>query len=505
MTALANGVELDDNNAMDEFIQRAGEGRVRYDQELFETIMGRHFQEEQTETGRAFAQPPVALPESEALAAAAATNPLVIALTTLVDWVGPQGRDLVQVEHVLRLPEAREAARLLSTGEADLDVPDATGMPKLSLLIEWAKKTWIIRQYKGRLVQVKKNAALLREPLALFRKAVDDFAELGEAVCVSPWPGESLHDLFTEGFVVHIPDILNSLYGLPSPAPVARMREPIVYALSERWWTEPEGHDEQSKQLRADIDRGLGRAFDLLADYGVLTSEHGTADPMYLADLTGPNAAQFPPRMVKRLRKELTAPTRLIRLTDLGHWAVRERLLAEGLDVPLIGELADVTPVQLLGVIADGLYPAPDAFAEIDIWLSRAGRYAGDLVEAIRTVPFRTRRAALLSVLADALPSGDALLRDLRDDPELAPTAIHLLTDRGELHEDDLTFDESGLMLAESFAPTLELEGPDALRDMLSSVHPPDLPKVVDLVESSRLDAATRAEIGKALDAVRAG
>lgn len=60
----------------------------------------------------------------------------------------------------------------------------------------------------------------------------------------------------------------------------------------------------------------------------------------------------------RRLCEELTAgPVELIRLTELGTRAVRQRLPTAGRDAPLVGELDQAPTVGLLGVPAEDCDP----------------------------------------------------------------------------------------------------------------------------------------------------
>jgi hypothetical protein len=175
----------------------------------------------------------------------------------------------------------------------------------------------------------------------------------------------------------------------------------------------------------------------------------------------------------EELRVELTAgPVELIRLTDLGTYAVRERLLAEGRDAPLIGELAGAPAAGLLGVLAEH-YDPDSARTELALWTSAHGGPAAArelLLQAVRATPFRSRAEAMLDVLAAALPEpqGELLLRSLRGtDPVLAPTAIGLLVRRDLLRPEDVSEEEAPLMVAEELLQLLENLGEERAVDVL--------------------------------------
>ncbi|PRH80087.1 hypothetical protein C6N75_06015 [Streptomyces solincola] len=123
----------------------------------------------------------------------------------------------------------------------------------------------------------------------------------------------------------------------------------------------------------------------------------------------------------------------MVRLTPLGLYGVRTRLVEAGLTAPVIGELADKDADALLGGVAD--YPEAAALAETAAWLvgrDPAGA-ARDLLAAARGVDARAplRRLhcqqALTLVGADAEPA----VREVLDDPRLGGLARVWLAERG--------------------------------------------------------------------------
>ncbi|MFE5632364.1 hypothetical protein [Streptomyces sp. NPDC056543] len=123
----------------------------------------------------------------------------------------------------------------------------------------------------------------------------------------------------------------------------------------------------------------------------------------------------------------------MVRLTPLGLYGVRARMLEAGVDAPAVGELAD----KGADVLLDGLavYPEPAARAETVAWL--AGR---DAVSAARELLAAARGAdagsplrrlhcqqALSLVGADAEPA----VREVLDDAELGGLARVWLAERG--------------------------------------------------------------------------
>ncbi|GAA3159939.1 hypothetical protein GCM10010466_58460 [Planomonospora alba] len=493
MTALEHGVDLTDGTAFARFRRDLDAGRVDYDQRVLDQLLQRRLTEPDLGGERAFPQPPVRLPPGTELAEAASGSAVLSRLAALVGWVGADGRALTAAGN-LRLQDARELAELLGTGEQDLKVRTAAEMTGLGLLLAWVKKARLVRVSKGRLVRVAKAAPLLRDPLALWHRAFEAFLGLGEAVCAPAgrWTPASL---LAADFDELLPDALNSVYGMPHPMPMARLTETMWYACTEYHWDLSGEGDPVDGGWRERFDREVERAFAVLAELGAVELSHGVADELYSTDLHALRAAEgrppsaydggpdgsgdrdlpdlpFPPQVRERLLARLAEPGTLVRLTPLGVSAVRERMLAQGRDAPLLGELAGAAPAEMLGVVAQH-YPPEEAGAEVQGWLAAHGGDVEPLLQAVRDCPFRTRAAALLGTLVTCLDDGPALLERLRRDPVLGPIAVAALIEDGTLHPEKLTERESALMLAEGMLGLLELGGPEAVREQIASLAGP--------------------------------
>ncbi|MFJ9448494.1 hypothetical protein ACIRRH_42860 [Kitasatospora sp. NPDC101235] len=490
-TAAEQGVDIFDQRAMERFIERAQRGQVPYDEAVLEEIVRRHRLTGPAMVDRAEPQLPVTLPSKDELRAAAAAVPLMGQLASLAQWAGKDGRELTKLGR-LKLADARELVALLSTGDRPGSPRTSADLPHLNVVFEWAKKARVVRPAKGRLFAVAKAQPLLKDPLALWLRAFEAFFELREAL-IGDRDGYRPTSMLFAVYEDLLPDILNTLYSIPHPMPWPRLRESTHLAYDTRFLlTGEELAQEQFWLRQADAD--LREVLEVLEQFGVITREQGMAHPAFLDLPAAPPAPALPPgmspelaallgppapdadapRRAEELRGELTAgPVELIRLTDLGTHAVRLRLLAEGRNAPLVGELTHAPAAGLLGVLAEHYDPA-SARLELAAWTrTRGGPEAAlaELVQAVRDTPWRTRAAALLDVLTIALPNGEGerLLRSLRGDSQLAPTALSVLTHREILHPDDLTGPESLLVLAESLLQLLEAGGEDATVDSLLS------------------------------------
>ncbi len=151
----------------------------------------------------------------------------------------------------------------------------------------------------------------------------------------------------------------------------------------------------------------------------------------------------------------------MVRLTPLGLYGVRARMLEAGLDAPAVGDLADKGADALL----DGTATFPQAAAQVEIeqWLARREPLAAarELLGAARGAdewaPLRRLRCqqALSLVGAEAEPA----LREVLDDAELGGLARVWLAEHGfsdvPAPSQDLVF----WLTVDTIAAQLSLEG----------------------------------------------
>ncbi|MEV5895326.1 hypothetical protein [Nonomuraea fuscirosea] len=416
-------------------------GRTDADHHVLEELLEARFTEPalSLDETRAAARPPIALPPPADLTAAAARSVIVQHLTALATGAG-----------------------------------DVSAAPDLPLLRAWADALG------------SHAADLITDPEALWRRAFDVLPELGQGAAAS------LPRLFGR----LLPVVLDTLYGMDD-VPLARLEQVARPACRQ-------GFDENlaRETRRHCLARDLARTLEVLSDLGAVELTRGPILPLHTdlphtdpghADLGHADPHHADLRREGLFRKGLfreddhpgspdLAP--LARLTPLALRAVRERLLADGHDAPLLGELATAEPAELLGVLTQH-YPPREAAAELNGWLSRPGQDVECLLRAISACPFRSRATAMLGVLVDALPQGDVLLRELRHDLILGPTALTLLMDVGEVEPMGLGQREHLLLGAENFLTMLEVGGPQALIAQLRGLAGRDAYRFVESVLAS--------------------
>ncbi|WP_211226853.1 hypothetical protein [Amycolatopsis benzoatilytica] len=513
MNALRQGVDPRDEAGMGRFLDAVRAGKVDYNDEALSEITARHVHDGGGRPERAVATLPVTLPPDAELAAAAEETAVVARLRALVEWVG-DGRALTATGN-LKLADARALVELLDTGdEFDREVGgeiyrtrSSEELTVLSSLIELAKTIRVVRVVKGKLVRVAKNARLLRDSLGLWTAAFDRLASPELVLNGRNWaPRYSI--LLASIIDEVLPDVLNTLYSFPRSMPIVRLQETVWLSVLECFAIDD--LDEASEQAwREGVGADLRRVFTTLAEFDVVTLTTGVADPVFSIDLDPGGPGVFSPATADRLRSALSADSvELIALTPLARRAVRQRMIAAGRHAPLVGELSGAEPSGLLGVLADH-YPQEAAAAELAGWLdAHGGRDRGLplLMDAVRRCPIRSRATAMLDVLAWAIPDGTALLRELRSDRKLAPIAMQLLVERGELALEELSDDERLRGVAEQFIHLLELGGPDQVAASLNAMPPDEARGLVTAVlNCGHPDEAGIAELRELLARRRPG
>ncbi len=496
MSARDRGVDIGDPEALTAFLGDVQEGRLVLDEDLLGRALERQLGRSALGQERKFAQLPVSLPAPEELTAAAGRSKVVGQLRAFADWLGPKGRALTPTGNI-RPADAGELIALLGTGDEGLRFRSAAELPGLDLIVNWAKKARLVRRHSTRLVPVAKARPLLADAEALWQRAFEAAFDLGHAVCRPLWaddppsPVQRLYDVI-------VPDVLAAIYSMEEPVPVARLAESVWETVRAHFAVDslsPLGQ----MGLRGRVDNDVAHILDAFEVLGAVTSTRSVASDVFSADLD--EALPVPDRPCSGehaagLREQLAAPGRLVSLTPLGTRAMRQRMLAEGREAGLVGELANASPAELLGTIAEH-YTSVTGAEEIATWRAAHGGSLDPLVQAIRDCPFVSRRVALVKVLADGVPERDELLASLLRDPQLGP--VVLLAEKQDRESEEVSPAEAAWLMAGSILELLEIGGPDAVREQLGELPRSQREDVVRAVRDSGYPARETLEDFRAL------
>ncbi|MFJ6795939.1 hypothetical protein [Streptomyces sp. NPDC091268] len=167
----------------------------------------------------------------------------------------------------------------------------------------------------------------------------------------------------------------------------------------------------------------------------------------------------------------------MVRLTPLGLYGIRARMLEAGVEAPAVGELADKGADALLDAIS--YYPESAAQAEIEQWL--AGRplpaAVAELLAAAKGddegAPLRRLRCQ--QALAPAGAEAEPAVRAVLDDPQLGGLARVWLAERGVADvpapEGSMVFWLTVDTIAAQLAADGETQELPALMDSLTAHH----------------------------------
>jgi hypothetical protein len=462
--ALAAG--LDNPEAIEAFLQEGPRTLPDVDPGVVQAAIARQARLTALNAERKMTQLPVRLPAPEELATAAEHSKVVAQFRALAEWLGPQGRELTAAKNI-RPADAMDLIALLGTGDDGLKFRSASELPGLSLVVGWALHARVIRRQGNRLLPVANARPLLADAEALWQRAFEAGFAISDVVCRPAWADEPPSPV-QQTFDVVVPDVLASIYSMEEPVPVPRLAESVWQGVEARFDLD-HASSYALESLRARTNRDVEHVFDAFEALGAVTSVRAMADGMFLQDLADPAASPFDRVRSAALRRQLKDPVRLVALTPLGTRAMRERMLAEGREAGLVGELAAAAPAEMLGVVAEH-YTGASAAQEIARWREAHGGSLDPLLAAIDDCPFVTRRVALLQTLADAVPEGPQILADLSRDPRRSPVA--LLARRSDLRPENATAEEATWMMVGSLLELLELGGPEAVTEQLIQFPP---------------------------------
>ncbi|MFF8639289.1 hypothetical protein [Streptomyces sp. NPDC015345] len=386
--------------------------------------------------------PPVLLHSEAELARAALATPLLSRAVRLARWAGPEtrvgaGGELVEAQ----LPAA--AAELgLDAGDPDaaayaseawriavdtglVEVTDAeeeggegtvTQGEELALLSSGGPRD-VLGIWLGALDTVYADATVpdMEDLLdVLEEKGEVDFGELG-------WDPQAEAD-FLDGvlgnlYLLTVGDAAGGEGPVPLPALAASMIVPDDMG---------EPTDDVLEQV-SDAMMKLDDQFRLFEPLGLV--EYQPVDEALMAEIdeTGPVAEPAP------VDDEDVTRYGMVRLTPLGLYGIRARMLEAGVDAPAVGELADKGADVLLEGTSG--FPQAAAQAEIEQWLARHEPLgaARELLAAARGgdegAPLRRLRCQqALSLVGD---EAEPALREVLDDPELGGLARVWLAEHG--------------------------------------------------------------------------
>ncbi|MBL1097198.1 hypothetical protein [Streptomyces coffeae] len=196
----------------------------------------------------------------------------------------------------------------------------------------------------------------------------------------------------------------------------------------------PEDMDEPTDDILEEISEAMMRLddqFRLLAPTGLI--DYQPVDEALIEEVDGEGRIQNSDAAHADDEEEDVSRYGMVRLTPLGIYGMRSRMVEAGIDAPAVGDLADKGADVLLDALPG--HPEPAAHAEAEQWLARRtpAEAARELLAAARgddeAAPLRrlTCQQTLSLVGAEAEPA----LREVLDDRHLGGLARVWLAEHG--------------------------------------------------------------------------
>ncbi|WP_432053945.1 hypothetical protein [Streptomyces sp. bgisy022] len=258
--------------------------------------------------------------------------------------------------------------------------------------------------------------------------SVPDLGGLVDAIAADEGSGEldlSSLDWDPDADAEFLDGVLGNLYLLtvgdeglePAPVPLPALAASVIL---------PDDMGEPTDDVLEQVSEAMMRLddqFRMLEPAGLV--EYQPVDEALMADADEEPAAPVDDVEVSRYG--------MVRLTPLGLYGLRARLLEAGFDAPAVGDLADKGADALLDGTA--VFPPAAAHAETEQWLTRREPLtaARELLAAARGADEGAplRRLRCQQALSLVGPTAEPALREVLDDAELGGLARVWLTEHG--------------------------------------------------------------------------
>lgn len=165
---------------------------------------------------------------------------------------------------------------------------------------------------------------------------------------------------------------------------------------------------------------------------------------------------------------ELDVEDETVRLSPLGRWGIMAWLRAQGIDAPIIGELADAPAAEVLAWCH--ARTQEEAEAELRAWIAkRPVTAAHEIAMAARAGAPAVEAMFAFEIIG---PEAETAVRGLLEDDRLAGPALVWLVDQELLDPDSLATDDLLALMTESLLQVLEDEGPQEMAEHMALQGP---------------------------------
>jgi hypothetical protein len=359
--------------------------------------------------------PPLRLPAEPELAAMARTSPLLSRARRLAEWVGA-GRD-VGDDGQLTIADTVAAARELGIGlpvkpePPDQPLPGMPDLPAVTNLrdVPELAQLWVTAMDTGFLdIDFRSDRAHQDEGAGDWPDGTDEEVLNAWSMAlpgVLLWVEDEAEDDERLGQLL---DFTGAGWGLMVMLFLARQEGVPVL--------------EASSVIRAAATDGLAPARAAKA-WKSWTNAHGDPVEYLLGRLAELGAVSLP----DQLSAEGDADGRVARMTPLGTWALRELLVEDGVEIPLLPPPDQMTAADLVAALTD--LDEVDMDAEMAAWLGlRPADAAAAELLAVAASGGAVERMLAVATTQKLGAAAEATWRDVLDRRELRPYAKIALT-----------------------------------------------------------------------------
>lgn len=385
--------------------------------------------------------PPVRLHSDAELARDALATPLLTRAVRLARWAGPgtrvgAGGELVDEQ----LPAAAE----------ELGLGDGDGAAYASEAWRIAVDTGLVEIHDPQdddadygTVTAGENLALItsgspQDILAIWLDALEAvhadataplLDDLSDAIGEDGEIDFGALDWDPEAEAEFLDGVLGNLYLLTVTESGVAGEEPVPLPALAASMIVPDDMGEPTDDVLEQVSEAMMRLddqFRLLEPIGLV--EYQPVDEALMAEVADDGEEPAPP-----VDEEDVSRYGLVRLTPLGLYGIRARMLEAGIDAPAVGDLADKGADALLDGLAH--FPEVSARAETEQWLTR--RSPADATRELLTAARGTdvgaplRRLHCQQALTLVGPQAEPAVRAILDDAELGGLARVWLAERG--------------------------------------------------------------------------
>jgi len=442
--AVDDDVDVSDPEQFQEFINRFNQLSMDDRHRLLPDGI---FETEHSQLDRTL--PPVILPSDDEVAQSVATAPILLKFRDLAAFVGT-GRKLTQKGH-LTLVDAHVLVDLLATGdlidqrigERTFRTTSSDDLPVLRMIVAWAKKAGIVRVLHGKLVATKRGLGLRDDLVGQYDHVVDALFAVGPVSVQSDprqWRAWPEVWAFLDSLSL---DLLIAPYVTMEAYPIQPLVDFAATEVLEEWSF---GADDDT--IRHSLAADVIDMFDAFALCGLVVREDVESHKPGRRGFGGS-----------------------VTMTPIGTVTTRRLLSEAGYEVPVAGQFADLSALELFERLDSEEFEV--AHAGTVAWCKARGVWVAidEIVEAITELKDPALQGVALAVLGEIdVKLAAPRIVELLARPTIAGFATCWLADHGIITEEELYNPTTPFVFVDVLTHRMITGGPEGLLSTIAVV-----------------------------------